>query len=309
MNEEIPISQYTSPNVVMDIIWRMKIKDVMTKDPLTGSPDLTMRQCQQLMKENQVTGLPIVEKKRCIGIISMDDIVTAFDKGYIDEKASSHMSRQIYALEDDMPVSFAIRYFDRYHYHRYPVLNKAQELVGIITSRDISRSLLLEMNKEVEALEQKSSLPVGHISEGKEVYTYPIIKDDFENAGYASTQIKKRLKSLGVSPKVIRRAAIAAYELEMNVVIHSDGGTLVATYTPGALTITVKDTGPGIPDTGKALTPGWSTASEWIRSLGFGAGMGLPNARNCSDDFTITSSPKGTTVVSVIKFNGKEEVK
>ncbi|NLK06886.1 MAG: anti-sigma regulatory factor, partial [Spirochaetales bacterium] len=125
--------------------------------------------------------------------------------------------------------------------------------------------------------------------------------------GYASTEIKKRLKSAQIAPHIIRRAAIASYELEMNLVVHSEGGELIAEYSPQTLQITAKDSGPGIPDIESAMTAGWSTASEWIRSLGFGAGMGLPNVKSVSDDFTIESGRNGTTVVCTIELHPNHE--
>jgi len=129
------------------------------------------------------------------------------------------------------------------------------------------------------------------------------LKHDFENAGFASTEIKKRLKQSGIAPATIRRAAIASYELEMNIVVHSDGGRITAEYGPDEVVILSEDSGPGIEDVDKAMEQGFSTANEWIRSLGFGAGMGLPNVKSVSDEFSIESSANGTTVRSVIGFD------
>ena len=109
------------------------------------------------------------------------------------------------------------------------------------------------------------------------------------------------------SPHIIRRAAIASYELEMNLVVHSDGGELIAEYTPDSIQITTKDRGPGIPNVEEAMTAGWSTASEWIRSLGFGAGMGLPNVKSVVDEFDIESDFNGTNVICSIKLRTDEE--
>ena len=305
---EIPINPYTSPTVILELIYRLKIKDVMCSHLVTASSDTSLREIQKMMRDSKITGVPIVRGNRLIGLISVDDIINALDKGYIEDKAEEHMSRNLIVLEDDMPVSFAIRYFDRFSFHRFPVLNKQKELVGMITSRDISSSLLLEMNREMEQLEKHSNISNGLKNNlNDEIYTYTIMKNDFENAGYASTQIKKKLKASGIAPHIIRRAAIASYELEMNMVVHSNGGELIAEYSNDKLVITARDTGPGIPDIQKALTPGWSTANEWIRSLGFGAGMGLPNTKNCSDAFTIESSEKGTLVCSTIYLHPQEE--
>ena len=279
----------------------------MTTDLVTATKDTPLRAIQHIMREKQVTGLPIVMGKRLIGIVSMDDIIQALDKGYINETAQNHMTRNLIVLEDDMPVSFAISYFDRFSYHRFPVLNKHKELVGMITSRDITSTLLVEINREIEELEKRTSTTSLSDEMNGEIHTYSIMKNDFENAGYASTEIKKRLKKAGIQPHIIRRAAIASYELEMNLVVHSDGGELIAEYTPQEIQITARDSGPGITDINNAMTPGWSTASEWIRSLGFGAGMGLPNVKSVADEFSIESDMNGTTVVCTIALKQKEE--
>ncbi len=307
--QEIPINTYNSPNVILELIYRLKIKDVMTTNMVTATKDTTLREIQQILRKERVTGLPIVLGKRLIGIVSMDDIIQALDKGYIEEKAQDHMTRNLIVLEDDMPISFAISYFDRFSFHRFPVLNKYKELVGMITSRDITSTLLVEINREIEELERRNQNATNLSAEmSGEIHTYSILKHDFENAGYASTEIKKRLKSAGIAPQIIRRAAIASYELEMNLVVHSDGGELIAEYTPQMLQITAKDSGPGISDVEAAMTAGWSTASEWIRSLGFGAGMGLPNVKSVSDGFAIESTLNGTTVVcSIILHPNQEE--
>jgi len=309
--QEIPINTYSSPTVILDLIYRLKVKDVMYKDLVCASMNSSLREIQHLMKKEKITGVPIVQGKRLIGLVSMDDIIQALDKGYIEEPCKAYMSRNIIVLEDDMPISFAINYFDKFSFHRFPVLNKKKELVGMITSRDISATLLVEINREMEILEksQASNRPTQPNNINGEVHSYNIIKHDFENAGYASTQIKKKLKNGGVATPIIRRAAIASYEMEMNIVVHSNGGQLIATYTPDKVIISAQDRGPGIKDLEKALTPGWSTANDWIRSLGFGAGMGLPNVKNVSDDFSIESSSKGTTVTCTINLQKKDEEK
>jgi CBS domain-containing protein/anti-sigma regulatory factor (Ser/Thr protein kinase) len=305
---EIPISTVSSPTVILDLIYSLKIKDVMFTDLTTATKETTLREIQHLMKKQQITGVPIVQGKRLIGLVSMDDIMKALDLGYIEEPCQQYMTSNIIILEDDMPISFAINYFDKFSYHRFPVINKEKELVGMITSRDITATLLVEINKEIEALEKANALNISRDStqiEG-EVKSHTIIKLDFEKAGYASTQVKKKLKKANIPNNIIRRAAIASYELEINIVVHSNGGELITIFTPEKLTLIAQDKGPGIKDIEKALTPGWSTATDWIRSLGFGAGMGLPNVRNVSDDFSIKSSEKGTRVECSINLTTKQ---
>jgi anti-sigma regulatory factor (Ser/Thr protein kinase) len=222
------------------------------------------------------------------------------------EAVELHMTKNLIVLEDDMPVSFAISYFDRYRFHRFPVLNKDKELVGIVTTRDISTRLLWEINHEVENLERMNLSTKVTDGLARDVQSFSILQHDFENAGFASTEIKKKLKQRDVFPRTIRRAAIASYELEMNIVVHSNGGRITAEYGPEEVVITSEDTGPGITDIDKAMEEGYSTANEWIRSLGFGAGMGLPNIRSVSDEFSITSTPQGTVVTSIIRFSELE---
>ncbi len=120
-------------------------------------------------------------------------------------------------------------------------------------------------------------------------YTYQIAKMDFASAGEASSAIKKTLKRLGVPPAITRRVAIATYEAEINVAIHSNGGKIDCIISPEAIKIIATDNGPGIADVEKAMQKGYSTASKEARELGFGAGMGLPNMAKCSDHFNIES--------------------
>ncbi|MDD2231924.1 MAG: CBS domain-containing protein [Sphaerochaetaceae bacterium] len=298
--DAIPISTYNSATVILELIYRMKVKDVMTRNLITASETDTLRSIQHLMKDKSITGVPIVNGSHLLGLVSVDDIICALDFGYIEDPASKHMTTEMIVLEDDMPVSFAIQYFDRFRFHRFPVLNRSKELVGMVTNRDITTYLLLEINKEVDKLERKSMLFSQEVCLLNQVQSYSIARHDFEKAGYASTQIKKHLKKAGVAPALIRRVAVAAYELEMNIVVHSDGGEIIAEYESDRVTITARDYGPGIPDVGLALQKGYTTADEWTRSLGFGAGMGLPNVQSVSDKFSITSSAKGTVVISTI---------
>ncbi|MDR2210876.1 MAG: CBS domain-containing protein [Spirochaetaceae bacterium] len=303
---DIPISTDDSPSVVLDLIYQLKIKDVMTTAVITGGKTDTLRHIQAMMRENYITGIPITEERRLLGLVSIDDIVTALDKGYIDATADEKMTRNLIVLEDDMPLSFAISYLNKYSYGRYPVVNKQKELVGILTSKDVIGTLLVEMNREVLRLEKIS---LGHSSTaGFSEMEFATTKYDFEMAGRASTEIKKALKKHDIDPQIIRRVAIASYELEINQVVHSNGGIMRCSIQPDKVIVEASDTGPGIEDVNLALQEGWSTANEWIRSLGFGAGMGLANTKRVSDEFTISSQPgKGTTVRSVIHLNSPKE--
>ncbi len=121
--------------------------------------------------------------------------------------------------------------------------------------------------------------------------------DDFTSAGEASASTKTTLKKLGFPTKIVQRVAIAMYEAEINMVIHAQGGTADVEITPEKIFVTMADRGPGIADVDLAMTEGYSTAPDDVRSLGFGAGMGLPNIKKYSDDLEIeTKLGVGTTL-------------
>lgn len=128
---------------------------------------------------------------------------------------------------------------------------------------------------------------------------------DFDKAGEVSTEIKGMLKELGIDSHVIRRVVVVAFEAEMNVVMYADEGTLTFVLTEDDIAIEVADRGPGIADIERAMQEGFSTASDEMREMGFGFGMGLPNIRKNSDVFDIRSTPGvGTTVTSRIRLDG-----
>ncbi|MBQ6645474.1 MAG: anti-sigma regulatory factor [Clostridia bacterium] len=134
---------------------------------------------------------------------------------------------------------------------------------------------------------------------------FPVAAMDFVTAGEASAQIKRMLKKLGVDPGVIRRLAIACYEAEINLVIHSDGGKLLLELNPDNVTLISEDVGPGIPDIDLAMSEGYSTASDDVRMMGFGAGMGLANMARNADHFRIDSKVGEGTTIEMIFDIGK----
>ena len=135
------------------------------------------------------------------------------------------------------------------------------------------------------------------------IFTYIIDGNDFTRAGEASSSVKNKLKMLGVSSEAIRKTAIAMYEGEINMVIHADGGTITVTISDTDITMILADKGPGIPDIDQAMQEGFSTAREDVRSLGFGAGMGLPNMKRYSDEMHIdTVVGQGTTITMKVRL-------
>ena len=135
------------------------------------------------------------------------------------------------------------------------------------------------------------------------VFRYRVDGDDFTSAGQASVHVKKNLRQLGLDTETIRRVSIAMYEGEINMVIHAGGGVAEVRVTGDRIIITLEDSGPGIKDIDQAMQAGYSTAPDSIRSLGFGAGMGLPNMKKNSDDMTIESTVGvGTKIVMQIMY-------
>lgn len=135
-------------------------------------------------------------------------------------------------------------------------------------------------------------------------FTYDVDGEDFTSAGQASVQVKKNLRRLGISPETIRRVSIAMYEGEINMVIHAGGGTADVIVYEDRIEIILTDTGPGIPDVQLAMKEGYSTATDSVRSLGFGAGMGLPNMKRYTDDMKIdTEVGRGTTITMTVNLS------
>ena len=133
--------------------------------------------------------------------------------------------------------------------------------------------------------------------------TFDVDGENFTSAGEASVQTKKNLRMLGVHPDVVRRVAIAMYEGEINMVIHAGGGVATVTVYPEKIEIVLEDKGPGIPDVDLAMKEGFSTAPENIRSLGFGAGMGLPNRKKNTDTMVIDSVfGEGTKITMTVNL-------
>ena len=133
-------------------------------------------------------------------------------------------------------------------------------------------------------------------------FHFDVDGENFVSAGQASVQVKKNLRELGFPPEIIRRVSIAMYEGEINMVIHAGGGAADVDVFEDRIVIVLSDHGPGIPDIGLAMQEGYSTATENVRSLGFGAGMGLPNMKRYTDEMRIDSTVGKGTVITMCIF-------
>ena len=135
------------------------------------------------------------------------------------------------------------------------------------------------------------------------VFRFEVDGDNFTSAGQASVQVKKNLRQLGIDPETIRRVSIAMYEGEINMVIHAKGGTADVIVNDENIEIILADKGPGIANIEQAMQEGFSTAPDNVRSLGFGAGMGLPNMKRYTDEMQIDSVVgEGTTITMKVRY-------
>jgi anti-sigma regulatory factor (Ser/Thr protein kinase) len=233
--------------------------------------------------------------------------MNALEESGMDDIVTARMSSEVQTLAEEMPLSFAISAFNKFSFRSFPVVNKKNELVGILTFRNINLALIRELSRQLREMENQHEQPVDP-SSMELVKVHQLHRYDFENGGKASSEIKKFLKERGLPPKLVRRVAVASYELEINLVAHSIGGMLSFDINEDRVKISSHDRGPGIADVEQALTEGYSTANEWIRSQGFGAGMGLPNVKRVSDEFAIQSAVgMGTMIRAVINLKPEKK--
>lgn len=301
MKKLIPIYANQTPLLVLELIQSHKVREIMTTNIISIQKNMTMRDVKKLMKNGGISGVPVTDKKRLIGIISVEDLLNALEDGLMDDPVEKHMTRNPVILEEQMPVSFAIDYFENYSFNRFPVLNERKELVGIVTGRDIIMHTISVMNQEIGRLEELAAQG-SHTEIGNVVRRYAVVQNDFKNAGKASSEIKNILQEHKVDRKTIRSIATAVYELEINQVVHSLGGEILCRISDEHVEVLARDRGPGIENIEQALSEGFSTATDWIRSMGFGAGMGLPNIKRVSDEFHIESSKSGTEIRVIINL-------
>ena len=294
---------------VRELAYELKIEHAMTVNLTTISPNDTMSTVRKLLKEKRISGLPVIEDDKLIGMISIENFIKGILHGGKDEKVIKNMTSKVECIYAHEPLVYAIRKFEKLRYGRFPVLEyDTGNLVGIITKGDIIKCLFkrLEMDYHEEELSKyRASYIFKDVkSDGTTiVFQYKIKGGDYKVAGEQSGFLKVNLLRLGIHPKITRQVTIAACEAEMNIIIFTDGGELIASVDEDKIKVNAIDEGPGIPDIEKAMHPGFSTASDWVRELGFGAGMGLPNIKNCTDEMRIKSTVgEGTNLEFVVNI-------
>lgn len=293
---------------VQELIYEIKIEQVMNRNPITISPDRTIGDLKELLRIKRISGVPVVDGPELVGMISIENLIRAFENGQLSATVGELMTTDVVSVRAEDSAVSAVNLFARYGYGRFPVLDAKSQLVGILTKGDIVRGLLQQMETRWHT-EELQRYRASHIFEDIEsdqtglILRYYVKARDFVRGGEASSKIKRALERLGAHPQVVRRVAVASYEAETNLLIHSEGGELIAEVRPERMKVTALDRGPGIPDIEQALQPGFSTAADWIRELGFGAGMGLSNIKACADEMRLTSEMGvGTRLVMMFKL-------
>jgi CBS domain-containing protein/anti-sigma regulatory factor (Ser/Thr protein kinase) len=287
---------------IEELFYELHVQEVMSRNVITVSPQSTMRELGILLREHRISGAPVLERGKLVGIVSIQDLIQALEAGQVDCPVSEWMTRQVETLYPHQHVSEAITELGQTGYGRLPVVNRTTgKLVGILTQGDIIKGSLKRLDSDYRRRESEihtmTSFFDDVVSEDTSiVLRYAIVARDFEHGGEASTRFKRSLQNLGFSPQLLRRVAIATYEAEMNLILHtSEGGSIRADVRRHTIQVDVTDPGPGIPDVDLAMQPGFSTAPAWIREMGFGAGMGLKNIRDCADEMSLTSDPDAGT--------------
>ncbi len=292
MAEEARKARFTR---TQELVYEMKVREVMTSSVVTVTAETSMNELREVLRSNRISGTPVISNDQLVGLISIEDFIKWLANGPPKAKVGERMTRDVMTVCDDEPLVQLVNKLDRSGYGRLPVIQRdGEKLVGVVTKGDIVAGLLrkLEVGYQEEEIHRYRA---SHIFEDiiadrtTLVFRYSVVGQDFKKAGSGATRLKKTLGRLGIHPRIRRRAAIIAYEAEMNIVIYTDGGELMAKVESGFITIGAKDNGPGIADVELALTPGYSTAEEWVRELGFGAGMGLCNIKECADETNLES--------------------
>lgn len=296
-----------------ELVYELKIGEIMTRDPITVSPDCLMSELKETLRVKRISGVPVLEAGELAGIISIEDLILALERGETSARVGDRMTRQLQTVYADESVIQAVNKFVRHGYGRLPVVDRQGRLVGIVTQGDIVRGVMRQLDVQWQE-EEIHRYRASHIFEDIEsdqtglVLRYRVTSRDFVRGGEASSKLKRALERLGADPPLVRRVAVAAYEAETNLIIHADaGGDLIAEVQPDRIRVVALDTGPGIPDVEQALQPGFSTAPDWIRELGFGAGMGLNNIRSCADEMKLESRVGVGTRLEVVFHVVKKE--
>lgn len=301
-------------NHVHELVYELRVSQVMNPDVVAVTPETTMKELMDILRDNKISGAPVVMDGKIVGIVSIEDLIKALTSRRFEETVERHMTREVITVRADEHAVQAVKLFARHGYGRLPVVDQQGRIAGIITGGDITRGLLVALDRQFKS-EEVRRYRASHIFEDitsdltSLVLHFQVPAGDFDQGGRASSTLKRTLQRLGVDPTILRRINVSSYEAEMNLIIHTtNGGELRVEISPKEIVLITEDNGPGIPDVEEAFKPGYSTAADWVRELGFGAGMGLCNIKRSSDRISMVSEPgKGTILRAVFEMKPGQE--
>ncbi len=305
---------YVKAPKIRELGYELKVRDAMDRNLITVQPETPMSKVRGVLRSNRISGIPVIDKDKLVGVVCVEDLVNWLMAGADNCSVEEKMSKNVVTLYTDEPLIHAINKLEQYGFFHFPVLERSNgELAGTITREGIIRGLLKKLEidyREEEIRHYRASHVFEDMIADKTslIFQYYVAGQDFNRAGESASALKKTLKRLGTHPEIVRRAAIAVYEAEMNLVIFARSGEIIVKVDPNQIRIEVEDSGPGIPDIEKAMQPGYSTAPNWVRELGFGAGMGLNNIKKCVDEMNVTSTVGKGTRVEMYVATKKESV-
>lgn len=298
---------------VEELAYDLKVGEVMTTNVITVNPDSKMADFLDLLRQKRISGVPVMDGDVLAGIVSLEDLIRAMCNQEIDAPVSNYMSKNVITIHNYDPVVKVIETFADSKLGRLPVIDQQGKLVGMITKGDVTRGIFIALQRDYQT-EEVRTYRASHLFEDiisdrtSLILRYDIKPRDFTHGGEASSRIKRALLRLGAQAQISRRCGIAIYEAEMNLIIHTtNGGAIRVEIEPDQITMRAADDGPGIADVDQALKAGYSTASDQVREMGFGAGMGLFNIRRCVDKMDLISIPgKGTRLEMRIYLNKED---
>jgi len=306
MTENSKLAKYAA------IFEDIKAGDIMSSHVVEISGEKKIAHAKELMKIKKISGIPVVDdKKQLIGIISIEDIVHALEFNIINDPIRKIMSTNVITIHKEDSLAAVVEKFENYKYGRFPVVDDEKRVCGIISKEDIMHGILEKFNliylhdqKRASTLNTEFSIITGErlISEEAEFH-YQIDSNDIDAAGSGAALLKQFLSGKNFHSDIVRRVGVATYEAETNVVIHSHGqGDIYFFQDEDRFIVRVVDNGIGIEDLENAMKEGYSTAPDYVRERGFGAGMGIPNMKRFADKLVIISEKNAGTQVEMIFY-------
>jgi CBS domain-containing protein/anti-sigma regulatory factor (Ser/Thr protein kinase) len=306
MTENIKLAKYAA------IFEDIKAGDIMSSHVVEISGEKKIAHAKELMKIKKISGIPVVDdKKQLIGIISIEDIIHALEFNKINDPIRKIMSTQVVTIHKDDSLAAVVDKFENYKYGRFPVVDDEKRVCGIISKEDIMHGILEKFNliyihdqKRTSTLDTEYSAITGERLKIEEAeFHYQIDSNDIDAAGSGAALLKQFLSGRNFHSDIVRRVGVATYEAETNVVIHSHGqGDIYFFQDEDRFIVRVVDNGIGIEDLEKAMKEGYSTAPDYVRERGFGAGMGIANMKRFADKLVIISEKNAGTQVEMIFY-------